>query len=102
VFSTVILYHSTFLINSASHLWGKKRYQTQDGSKNNFFLALLTFGEGWHNNHHHYPGSAKQGFYWWEIDITYYLLRILSLFGIIWDLKTVSSNVRESNKIKLK
>lgn len=102
VLSTVVLYHSTFLINSASHLWGKKRYKTNDGSKNNFILAILTFGEGWHNNHHHYPGSAKQGFYWWEIDITFYMLKIMSIFGIIWDLKTVSSNVRESNKINLK
>ncbi len=101
VLSTIFLYHSTFLINSASHLWGKKRYQTRDGSKNNFLLALLTFGEGWHNNHHHYPGSARQGFYWWEVDITYYLLRAMAALGIIWDLRTVSPNIRESNRIKL-
>ena len=69
--------------------------------RNNFLVALLTFGEGWHNNHHHFPGSAKQGFYWWEIDITYYLLKILSFFGIIWDIRTVSKNIRESNKVKL-
>ena len=98
VLSTVILYHSTFLINSASHLWGKRRYKTKDGSKNNFILALLTFGEGWHNNHHHYPGSARQGFYWWEIDITYYILKLMSCIGLIWDLRTVSPTVRESNK----
>lgn len=102
VFSTVILYHSTFLINSASHLWGKKRYKTNDDSKNNFLLAILTFGEGWHNNHHHYPGSVKQGFYWWEIDLTYYVLKLLSFMGIIWDLRTVSPEIRETNKIKQK
>jgi stearoyl-CoA desaturase (delta-9 desaturase) len=99
VLSTVVLYHSTFLVNSVAHLWGKPRYKTEDESKNNFFIALLTFGEGWHNNHHHFPGSARQGFYWWEIDITYYLLKLMSLFGLIWDVRTVSNNIRESNQI---
>ena len=66
IVSTIFLYHATFLVNSVAHLWGKKRYGTQDSSRNNFIVALLTFGEGWHNNHHHFPGSAKQGFYWWE------------------------------------
>ncbi|MAS00404.1 MAG: acyl-CoA desaturase [Nitrosomonadales bacterium] len=100
VLSTILLYHSTFLVNSVAHLWGKKRYNTKDSSRNNFIVAILTFGEGWHNNHHHFPGSANQGFYWWEIDITYYLLMLLRTFGIIWDIRTVSEKIRESNKIK--
>ena len=100
IVSTILLYHATFLVNSIAHLWGSKRYNTKDSSRNNFVVALITFGEGWHNNHHHFPGSANQGFYWWEIDITYYLLKLLSFFGIIWGIRTVSSNIRESNKIK--
>jgi len=100
IVSTIFLYHATFLVNSVAHLWGKKRYATKDSSRNNFFVALITFGEGWHNNHHHFPGSARQGFYWWEIDLTYYLLKLLSFFGIIWDIRTVSNNIRESNKVK--
>ena len=102
VLSTVILYHSTFLVNSVAHLWGTTRYDTKDESKNNFLIALLTFGEGWHNNHHHYPGSAKQGFYWWEVDLTYYLLKLMSALGLIWDIRTVSSNIRDSKKINQK
>jgi len=102
ILSTVVLYHSTFLVNSVAHIWGKSRYKTEDESKNNFIIALLTFGEGWHNNHHHYPGSARQGFFWWEIDITYYLLKLMSLFGLIWDIRTVSSSIRSSNQINPK
>jgi stearoyl-CoA desaturase (delta-9 desaturase) len=97
--STVMLYHATFLVNSVAHQWGKKRYETQDTSRNNFIIAILTFGEGWHNNHHHYPGSARQGFYWWEIDLTYYVLKFLAMIGVIWDVRTVSENIRESKKI---
>lgn len=92
--STVALYHATFTINSLAHRWGKRRYATPDHSRNNLFLALLTFGEGWHNNHHHYPAAARQGFYWWEIDLTYYGLRTLAALGLIWDLKTVPAAVR--------
>ena len=98
--STVTLYHGTFTINSLAHRWGKRRYATEDNSRNNFWLALLTLGEGWHNNHHHYPVSAKQGFFWWEIDITYYLLRAMSSLGLVWDLKPVPVDRRELNKIK--
>ena len=98
--STVMLYHATFLVNSVAHQWGKKRYETKDTSRNNFIIAILTFGEGWHNNHHHYPGSARQGFYWWEIDLTYYVLKFLAMIGIIWDMRTVSDNIRESKKIE--
>lgn len=85
--STTVLWHSTFLINSASHLFGKRRFQTNDTSRNNWFLALLTLGEGWHNNHHYYPASVNQGFYWREIDITYYIIRLMSCVGLAKDLR---------------
>lgn len=98
--STVALYHGTFTINSLAHRWGKRRYATADNSRNSFWLALLTLGEGWHNNHHHYPVSVKQGFYWWEIDLTYYGLRAMSALGLVWDLKPVPEEHRESNRVQ--
>lgn len=85
--STVVLFHATVTINSLAHRFGSRRFETRDDSRNNWLLALITFGEGWHNNHHHFPGSARQGFRWWEIDATYYLLRGLSTIGLIWDLR---------------
>ncbi len=85
--STVILYHVTFSINSLSHTVGSKRFHTSDTSRNNFLLGLLTMGEGWHNNHHRYPSSERQGFFWWEIDIAHYILKILSVVGVVSDLK---------------
>jgi len=85
--STVLLYHGTFAINSLAHVLGRKRFATGDDSRNSFLLALITLGEGWHNNHHRYPGSERQGFYWWEIDITHYVLKFLSIFGVVWDLR---------------
>ncbi len=88
--STVILWHSSFTINSLSHLFGSRRYSTTDTSKNNLWLALLTMGEGWHNNHHHYMASARQGFFWWEVDLTYYTLKVLSWCRIVWDLRQPS------------
>jgi stearoyl-CoA desaturase (delta-9 desaturase) len=87
--STVALFHATVTINSLAHRWGRRRFETRDQSRNNGWLALLTFGEGWHNNHHRFPGSARQGFRWWELDLTYYLLLALSWLGLIWDLKQV-------------
>jgi len=87
LWSTVILYHATFCINSLAHVHGRKRYVTGDDSRNNWLLALMTMGEGWHNNHHAYQSSARQGFRWWEIDVTYYVLLALSWLGIVWDLK---------------
>ena len=89
VLSTTVLFHATASINSLAHIFGKKRYDTGDESRNNFLLALITLGEGWHNNHHKHMGCTRQGFYWWEIDITYYGLKFLSWLGIIWDLKRV-------------
>jgi len=91
--STVVFWHSTFLVNSVAHIWGSRRYQTGDDSRNNLLLAVLTMGEGWHNNHHHCQLSAKQGFKWWEIDATYYTLRLLALFGLIWNLEKPSKKV---------
>ena len=87
--STVVLFHVAVSINSLAHRWGTRRYATADNSRNNAVLALLTLGEGWHNNHHHYPGSARQGFHWWEIDITYYGLRAMALVGLVRDLRPV-------------
>jgi len=93
--STVACYHGTYTINSLSHVFGRQRYKTGDTSRNNWLLALVTLGEGWHNNHHHFPSSTRQGFYWWEIDITYYILKVMSWLGIIWDLKPVPTSVRD-------
>jgi len=85
--STVILYHTTFAINSFCHMFGSRRYETGEESKNSLWLAIVTMGEGWHNNHHHYPLSARQGFFWYEIDITYYILLGLEKLGLVWDLQ---------------
>ncbi len=94
--STVITYHGTFSINSIMHKFGKQRYESGDESKNSLWLALLTLGEGWHNNHHYYEVAARQGFFWWEIDITYYGLKILSWLGLIYDLKGVPGHIKYS------
>ena len=93
--STLALFHASCTINSLAHKMGKRRYKTGDESRNSFLLALLTFGEGWHNNHHHYPGAAAQAHYWWEVDLTYYLLKMMSWAGIIWDLHPVPERVRD-------
>jgi len=94
----VVLFHGTCTINSLSHVWGRRRYETKDTSRNNWFLAIITLGEGWHNNHHHYPASARNGFYWWEIDVTFYMLKTLSWLGLIWDLNPVPVHVLESGR----
>lgn len=91
--STVVLWHGTFTINSLAHVYGKRRFATKDTSRNSFLLSLITLGEGWHNNHHYYPGSARQGFYWWEIDLGYYSLKFLELFRIVWDVRGVPERV---------
>jgi stearoyl-CoA desaturase (delta-9 desaturase) len=87
VVSTVLLYHCTFSINSLAHLFGTRRFDTPDQSRNNWWLALITFGEGWHNNHHFYMSSCRQGIRWWEIDISYGVLKFLSIFGVVRDLR---------------
>jgi stearoyl-CoA desaturase (delta-9 desaturase) len=97
--SSTVLFHATVTINSFDHMIGGRRYATQDTSRNNPILALITLGEGWHNNHHHYAVCTRQGFYWWEIDITYYVLVLMSWLGIVWDLRPVPEHVRSSNLI---
>jgi stearoyl-CoA desaturase (delta-9 desaturase) len=87
VVSTVALFHGTLLINSLSHVWGTRPYATNDDSRNNALLALITLGEGWHNNHHHCMSSARQGFRWWQLDVSYYVLAVLRRVGIVWDLR---------------
>lgn len=95
VISTVVLTHSTLCVNSICHRYGRRRFETRDMSRNNWIVALLTLGEGWHNNHHRYAGSARQGFYWWELDLTYYGLVALSAIGLVKDLKGVPQTVLE-------
>ncbi len=96
--ATCLNWHATYTINSLCHVWGKRRFDTKDDSKNNFWLALLTFGEGWHNNHHHYMNSCRQGFYWWEIDITYYILKAMSWVGLVWNIKEPPARVLEDGR----
>jgi stearoyl-CoA desaturase (Delta-9 desaturase) len=91
--STVALYHGTFMINSLAHVYGRQRYVTGDDSRNNWWLALITLGEGWHNNHHAYQRSTRQGFRWWEVDPTFYALKALSWFRIVWDLGAPPADV---------
>lgn len=85
--STVLLWHGTYTINSLSHIIGRRRYPTTDTSRNNWWLAIITLGEGWHNNHHFYMASVRQGFFWWEVDVTFYVLKMLSWARIVWDLR---------------
>jgi stearoyl-CoA desaturase (delta-9 desaturase) len=85
--ATVVLYHGTFLINSLAHIWGTRRFATPDESRNNFWLALVTLGEGWHNNHHYFMSATRQGIRWWEVDITYYVLKMLSWIRVTRDLR---------------
>lgn len=91
--STSLLYHGTFAINSLAHCFGNQRYLTGDDSRNNWWLALMTMGEGWHNNHHYYQAATRQGWRWWEIDPTYYILRVLAALGVVWDLRSPPEDV---------
>ncbi len=97
--STVVLYHGTFTVNSLAHIFGKRRFATDDNSRNNLFVALITLGEGWHNNHHYYSASERQGSYWWEIDVSHYTLRAFSWLGIVWDLHTPPANLTSISEI---
>ncbi len=92
--STVVLWHGTFTINSLSHVFGKRRYLTTDTSRNNFLLALITCGEGWHNNHHYHQNTANQGWFWWEVDLSYYVLRLFKAVGLVWKLKLPEDQTR--------
>lgn len=96
--STVFLWHGTFVINSLAHVFGTRRYATEDDSRNNPWLALVTLGEGWHNNHHHYQGSVRQGFYWYELDITYAILKAMSWVGLVWDLREPPERVFDARE----
>lgn len=98
--STILVFHGTFFVNSLTHMFGTQRYLTMDNSRNNWFVALLTLGEGWHNNHHHYPASARQGFFWWEVDVTYYSLKVFSWLGIIWDIKGPSLKIKHPSFLR--
>lgn len=96
--STTFLFHGTACINSMAHVFGRRRYATSDDSRNSFLLSMITLGEGWHNNHHQHQSTVRQGFYWWELDITYYLLRLLSFTGLIWDLRPVPADAYDESK----
>jgi stearoyl-CoA desaturase (Delta-9 desaturase) len=96
--STVALFHVTVTINSLAHRFGTRRFDTRDDSRNNLLLALLTFGEGWHNNHHFFPGSVRQGFRWWELDLTFYGLKLMAALGLVQGLKSVPARVRRASR----
>jgi stearoyl-CoA desaturase (delta-9 desaturase) len=99
-FSTVLVCHATFAINSVAHVWGSRRFETTDTSRNHWLPAVLLLGEGWHNNHHHYQSSARSGFYWWEIDVAYYTLWLLARLGLVWDLRPVPAHVYEAAAVE--
>jgi stearoyl-CoA desaturase (delta-9 desaturase) len=98
--SNVMLWHASFAINSLAHLIGRQRYDTGDESRNSLVLAILTTGEGWHNNHHHYQSSARQGFRWWQIDLTYYVLRLLAVMRLVWDVREPPRHIVDSPRPK--
>lgn len=87
--STTVLLHGTLFINSLAHTFGNRRFPTTDDSRNSLFLAVITLGEGWHNNHHRYMSSARQGFYWWELDVSFYVLKMFSWVGLVWGIREV-------------
>jgi stearoyl-CoA desaturase (delta-9 desaturase) len=91
---TVVGLHATWLVNSATHLWGSQRWATGDDSTNNFIIALLTFGEGWHNNHHAHPNSARHGLRWWEVDTNWYVISALAAVGLAKDIKLPRADSR--------
>lgn len=98
--STVLLWHATFLVNSAAHVFGRRRYATTDTSRNSALIAVVTMGEGWHNNHHYYQASARQGFFWWEIDITYYVLKGMSWVRLVRDIKVPPTLVLQGARLR--
>jgi stearoyl-CoA desaturase (delta-9 desaturase) len=94
--SSILLWHGSFSINSLAHVFGRRRYATSDDSRNSLILAIATTGEGWHNNHHHYPSSVRQGFRWWQVDVTYYVLWLLARVGLVWELRQPPPDVVEA------
>ena len=95
---TVTLAHATFAINTVNHLWGTRRFDTIDESRNNAFTAFFAVGEGWHNNHHRYQRAARNGFYWWEYDLTYWVVSAMAIAGLAWDLQAVPQRVYKEAK----
>ena len=92
--------HATWLVNSATHMWGSRRFQTKDDSKNSWWVAILTFGEGWHNNHHAHPTSARHGLAWYEVDMTWLQIKVLETFGIAQRVRVVDVDGRQRNAEK--
>jgi stearoyl-CoA desaturase (delta-9 desaturase) len=90
---TMTLAHATFAINTVNHMFGSRRFDTIDESRNNALTALMAAGEGWHNNHHRYQRAARNGFYWWEVDLTWYVIKAMSLLGLAWDLQSVPERI---------
>jgi Fatty acid desaturase len=90
---TMTLAHATFAINTVNHLWGSRRFETVDESRNNVLTAFFAAGEGWHNNHHRYQRAARNGFYWWEFDLTWYVIRAMAALGLAWDLHEVPTRI---------
>ena len=98
---TMTLAHATFAINTVNHLWGSRRFETHDDSRNNPVTAFFSAGEGWHNNHHRYQRAARNGFYWWEVDITWYVIRAMESVGLVWNVQAVPArNYSEATAVK--
>jgi stearoyl-CoA desaturase (delta-9 desaturase) len=93
--SNTLLWHGTFCVNSLAHIFGRRAYDTDDNSRNSLLIAIFTLGEGWHNNHHYYQASERQGFYWYQLDITHGVLKALSWVGVVWDLNEPPKHVRD-------
>jgi len=96
---TMTLAHATFAINTVNHMFGSRRFDTIDESRNNALTAFFAVGEGWHNNHHRYQRSARNGFYWWEFDLTWYVIRLMQMVGLVWDVKTVPDRIYEEARV---
>ena len=97
---TMTLAHATFAINTVNHMFGSRRFETHDESRNNPITALFTVGEGWHNNHHRYQRSARQGFYWWEIDVTWYVIRAMKAVGLVWNVQSVPKRIYDEARVR--
>jgi stearoyl-CoA desaturase (delta-9 desaturase) len=95
---TVVGLHCTWLVNSATHMWGTQRFLTTDDSKNSFWVAILTFGEGWHNNHHAHPQAARHGLAWYEVDTNWYVICAMRAMGLVWDVK--APKLKDAIKLK--
>jgi len=96
---TVTLAHSTFAINTVNHMFGSRRFETHDASRNNLFTAVFAVGEGWHNNHHRYQRAARNGFYWWEFDPTWYVIRAMAAVGLVWGIQSVPTRIYEEARV---